>query len=134
MTLRIWTVRLALFIIGLYFIVGIYALMIYYPRGWVWEPRQIEYEFMLLGIYATLGVFLLWAIKNPLQHKSIIWFTVWSCIIRATIMVVEALVHKQYWHFTGDIPTFYFIAALLGYLMPTKKRMTKEAAGEVNES
>jgi hypothetical protein len=32
---------------------------------------------MILGIYATLGVFLIIASRNPLAHRSLIWFTVW---------------------------------------------------------
>jgi hypothetical protein len=31
---------------------------------------------MILGIYATLGVFLLLAARNPLKHLSLIWFTI----------------------------------------------------------
>ena len=30
---------------------------------------------MIIGVYATLGVFLLIAANNPDAHKSLIWFT-----------------------------------------------------------
>jgi hypothetical protein len=42
-------------------------------------------------VYATLGVFLLIAARNPYAHKSLIWFTVWSSVVHAAIMGVQAL-------------------------------------------
>jgi len=30
---------------------------------------------MIVGIYATLGIFLLLASRDPLAHRSLIWFT-----------------------------------------------------------
>jgi hypothetical protein len=41
-----------------------------------------HYLMMILGIYATLGVFLLMASRDPDAHKSIIWFTVWSSVVQ----------------------------------------------------
>ena len=46
---------------------------------------------MILGVYATLGVFLLIASRNPAAHTSLIWFTVWSSVVHARIMAVQAL-------------------------------------------
>jgi len=39
-------------------------LMIIWPSGWAWQPNQHEYEQMIVGIYATLGLFLLWASRR----------------------------------------------------------------------
>ena len=36
---------------------------------------------MIFGIYATLGVFLMIASRDPMAHKSVIWFTVWSSFV-----------------------------------------------------
>ena len=69
--------RVALGVIGIIFIVGIYPLTILWPSGWAWHMGgQSMYLQMILGIYATLGVFLLRAARNPLQNLSLIWFTV----------------------------------------------------------
>jgi len=69
--------RVALIFVGLIFILGVYARMILrWPSGWPWQPNQPPYERMILGVYATLGVFLLLAARNPLQNRSLIWFTV----------------------------------------------------------
>ncbi len=52
--------KLALRLFGVIFIVGIYAMMTIWPEGWGWEPRQAEYEQMIVGVYAVMGVFMLW--------------------------------------------------------------------------
>ncbi len=68
----------ALRIIGLIYIFGIFALMQLMTPSWSWEPRQPEYEQMIIGVYATLGVFLFLAARKPSKHTSLIWFTIWS--------------------------------------------------------
>src|SRR5688500_10022026 len=59
----------------------LYPLMRLWPTGWAWTPGQHEYEQMIVGVYATLGVFLLWAARKPEAHLSLIWFTVWSSVV-----------------------------------------------------
>jgi hypothetical protein len=74
---------------------------------------------MLLGIYATLGVFLLIAARNPLAHRSLIWFTVVSSIVHAAIMAAEAIDDSaERGHFTGDVPAFLTVAVVLVLVMP----------------
>ena len=67
--------RAALVAFGIAFLL-VYPLMVVWPSGWAWQPSQHEYEQMIVGIYATLGVFLLWASREPSAHLSLIWFTV----------------------------------------------------------
>jgi len=50
---------------------------------------------MILGLYATLGVFLLLPARNPLAHRSLIWFTVWSSIVHGGILAVRSFEHGQ---------------------------------------
>lgn len=115
--------KLALLATGLIFIFGIYPLMHYiWPGGWRWEPNQTEYEEMILGIYATLGIFLLMAARAPLEHRSLIWFTVWSSVVHAGIMTYQALVDaSEHGHLMGDVPALFLVAALLAWLMPRKR-------------
>ena len=112
--------RVALILVGLIFIFGVYPLMMaWWPSGWRWQPNQPEYEQMMLGIYATLGVFLFIASRNPLQHRSLIWFTVWSSLVHAGIMAVQAInTPAEHGHLLGDIPTLILVAILLGVLTP----------------
>src|SRR5208283_4179553 len=89
---RLRYLRFALILVGLIFIFGVYPLMMaLWPSGWRWSPNQAQYEQMILGVYATLGVFLLIASRNPLRHLSLIWFTVFSSVVHAGIMTVQAL-------------------------------------------
>jgi hypothetical protein len=70
--------RVALVVIGLTFTFGIYPQTVLWPSGWSWGHGSSHYLMMIIGIYATLGVFLLIAARNPLAHRSLIWFTVVS--------------------------------------------------------
>lgn len=113
----------ALYLFGVIFIVGVYAMMNWiFPAGWGWEPRQPEYEQMIMGIYATLGVFLIIAARNPLAHASLIWFTVWSSVVHGGIMLVQAIVDEtERMNLLGDIPALFLVALVLGYLMPRQR-------------
>jgi len=74
---------------------------------------------MILGIYATLGVFLIIASRDPLAHKSLIAFAVWSSVAHGGIMAVQAAVHPEHGgHLLGDVPALLIVAAVLGWLMP----------------
>jgi len=117
---RLRYLRVALILVGLIFIFGIYPLMMsLWPSGWRWSPNQLEYEQMILGVYATLGMFLLIASRNPLRHLSLIWFTVFSSIVHAGIMTVQALrMPMEHGHLYGDIPALLIVAAVLGLLTP----------------
>lgn len=114
----------ALIIFGLFFIFGIYPLMVVWPSGWQWTPNQHEYEQMIIGIYATLGAFLLLASRNPLENRSLIWFTVWSSVVHAGIMAYQAAIDPlEYGHFIGDIPALFLVAVVFAILMPRKKQI-----------
>jgi len=116
---KIQYLKVALVVFGLIFIFAIYPLMFIWPAGWAWIPAQYKYEQMLVGIYATLGVFLILAAQNPLKHRSLIWFTVWSSIVHATIMLIQSFVDtRELGHLVGDIPALYIVAIVLGLLTP----------------
>ena len=103
---RIKYLRIALRLVGLIFIFGIYTLCLVWPSGWAWHTGPTpHYLQMILGVYATLGAFLLVASRNPLAHLSLIWFTVWSSVVHAGIMVAQALANPEHvGHLWGDVP------------------------------
>jgi hypothetical protein len=117
---RVRYLRLALILVGLIFVFGVYPLMMaVWPSGWRWQPNQPEYEQMILGVYATLGVFLLIASRNPLQHRSLIWFTVWSSLVHAGTMAIQAMnAPAEHGHLLGDVPALIIVAILLAVLTP----------------
>ena len=99
----------------------LYPLMRFWPTGWAWTPNQHEYELMLVGIYATLGVFLLIAARKPEAHTSLIWFTVWSSVVHGSIMTAQACVDAtEHGHLVGDVPALFIIAAALAALAPRR--------------
>ena len=84
---RIKYLRVALLIVGLIFIFGLWPLTILWPSGWSWHAGgRSEYLEMIFGIYATLGVFLIVASRDPMAHRSLIWLTGLvesSCMVRS---------------------------------------------------
>jgi Family of unknown function (DUF6632) len=88
---RLHYLRIALIVFGLIFVFAVYPLTVIWPSGWAWGMGHSHYLMMILGVYATLGVFLLMASRDPLAHRSLIWFTVWSSIVHGAIMGVQSI-------------------------------------------
>lgn len=120
---RLRYLKIALVLIGGSFVVVVYPLTIFWPSGWAWHTDGPSlYLQMIIGIYATLGVFLIIAARNPLEHLSLIWFTVWSSIVHGGIMAVQALVYPEHrGHLLGDVPVLFLYAAVLSWLTPKGK-------------
>jgi len=122
-TTRIKYLRYALIIVGLISLFGVYPLTILWPAGFVWHQHGSDsaYLQMIIGIYATLGVFLLLAARNPEEHLSLIWFAVWSSVVHAGIMAVQAVTYPgQMTHLYGDVALLLIAAAVLGWLTPRR--------------
>ncbi len=117
---RVKFLRVALIVVGLIFLVGVYPLTILWPTGWAWHHTgQSLYLQMILGIYGTLGIFLLMASRDPLSNRSLIWFTVWSSVVHAAIMAAQAIVYPEHrGHLLGDVPALLIVAIALAVLMP----------------
>ncbi len=116
---RVKALRLVLLLVGVLFIVGFYPLTIVWPSGWAWHTGQSDYLQMIVGIYATLGVFLVVASRDPLAHRSLIWFTVWSSVVHGGIMAAQSFANPQHMgHLWGDVPALLVVAAALAFLMP----------------
>ena len=117
---RIKYLRVVLVVVGLIFIFGIWPLTVLWPSGWSWHTEgRSEYLEMILGIYATLGVFLIIASRDPMAHKSLIWFAVASSIVHAGIMAIQSIVKTQHiGHLWGDVAALIIVAAALAALTP----------------
>lgn len=123
---RIKFLRIALIVIGLVFIFGLWPLTMIWPSGWAWHAEGRSYYLeMILAIYATLGVFLILAARDPLAHRSIIWFTVWSSIVHAVVMAVQSFDHPDnIGHLWGDVLALLLVAAVLAVLTPRGSTIT----------
>jgi hypothetical protein len=68
-------------------------------------------------------VFLLIASRNPLANRSLIWFTVWSSVVHALIMAIQAFNDPlERGHLVGDVPVFLVVAVALAMLTPREPR------------
>ena len=117
---RVKYLRIVLLLFGIIFILGIYPLTILWPSGWSWHAEgRSPYLEMIVGIYATLGVFLIIASRDPLAHRSLIWFTVWSSVVHGGIMAVQSVVYPHsIGHLWGDVLALFVVAAVLALLTP----------------
>jgi FtsH-binding integral membrane protein len=72
--------KAVLLVVGLLFVAGLYAI-----------TQTEEPADQMLGIvYATLGVFLLLALRSPSANRSLIAFTAWSSLAHGGIMALQA--------------------------------------------
>jgi Family of unknown function (DUF6632) len=99
----------------------LYPLAVVWPSGWAWHsgaPQASDYFMMIVGLYATLGVFLLNAARKPEANLSLIWFTVWSSVVHGAIMAVQSFGGgHQMGHLLGDVPALLLVAVILSVLV-----------------
>jgi hypothetical protein len=111
--------KLALAVFGTIFLL-VYPLAVVWPSGWAWlpgPPHESQYFMMIVGVYATLGLFLVIASRDPQAHRSLIWFTVWSSVVHGGIMGVQAMPAQHCGHLLGDVPALFLFAVVLGGLL-----------------
>jgi hypothetical protein len=110
---------LALIVFGAVFCL-VYPLAMVWPSGWAWHegmPSSNDYFMMIVGLYATLGVFLILASRDPAANTSLIRFTIWSSVVHAGVMAWEALRNPAMeGHLFGDVPALLLVAVVLGVL------------------
>ena len=121
---KLGPLQVVLVVVGIIFVVGIYPLTILWPSGWAWHMGGPSmYLQMILGIYATLGVFLVLAARNPLKNLSLIWFTIWSSVVHGGIMAAQSIVYPEHrGHLFGDVPALLIIAVVLALVTPRGAR------------
>jgi hypothetical protein len=125
---RLFYLRIALVAAGLISLFGLYPLIALWPSGWAWGHGHSHYAMMIVGIYATLGVFLILAARNPEANRSLIWFTIWSSVVHGGIMAAQALGDPmERGHLIGDVPAVLAIAIVLALLMPPSANIAKTA-------
>jgi hypothetical protein len=113
--------KLALIVFGAVFCL-IYPLAVFWPSGWAWHtgaPYANDYYMMIVGVYATLGVFLILASRDPAANRSLILFTIVSSLVHAAIMAWQALQMPEHMgHLYGDVPALLLVAIVLYVLLP----------------
>ena len=104
--------------------IALWPLAKLWPSGFAWHDmgdRSLYFE-MICAIYFVLGIFLLIASRNPAEHRSLIWFTVWSSVAHGGLMFVQSFDDHPHHvaHLWGDVPLLLFGAATVAVLMPRK--------------
>lgn len=75
------TLKIVLRIVGVLFVATLYPLL----------QMHLDESFqMMLSIYATLGIFLLLASRNPSTNRTLIAFTAWSSLAHAAVMAFQS--------------------------------------------
>lgn len=102
----------------------LYPLATVWPSGWAWHPGPpyaSDYFMMIVGVYATLGAFLVNAARRPEANISLIWFAVWSSLVHAAVMAVQSFGggHHHMGHLWGDVPALLLVTIVLTILVKT---------------
>jgi len=83
---------------------------------------------MFWTMYATLGVFLVLAARNPSAHRSLIAFTVWSSVAHAAVMALMAI---QLPNKRGELLAGVAVTALPAVLLFVLARSSARSEGAV---
>lgn len=114
--------KLVLIAFGVVFCL-VYPLAIVWPSGWAWHagaPYESDYFMMIVGVYATLGIFLILASRDPAANRSLILFTIASSVVHAAIMAWQSVQMPEHMgHLYGDVPALLLVAVVLGVLLPS---------------
>ena len=103
--------KAVLVLVGLLFLAGVYPLV---------QMHLEEALRMMLSVYATLGIFLLLASRNPSANRSLIAFTAWSSFAHAAVMAVQVYRNLIPRGEALGVLTFAIIGVTLIVLVPAK--------------
>lgn len=112
--------KVVLVVVGLFFCASIYPLALYW--------RQQQAVGMMLSLYFTLGIFLLFASRNPSVHGSLIAFTAWSSFAHAAVMGMQAYLHLIQSREWIGVGLLVVIGILLIALAPARQPVEKTSA------
>jgi hypothetical protein len=105
--------KIVLVVLGLLFSGAVYPLMMMVKQ----DPSLA----MMMSLYATLGIFLLLAARNPSANRSLIAFTAWSSFAHAALMAVQASLNLIPRRELMGVAFFVVIGVVLIALAPAKQ-------------
>ena len=109
--------KIMLVVVGVLFCAGVYPLVLMAKQ----EPALA----MMMSLYATLGIFLLLASRNPSGHRSLIAFAAWSSFAHASVMAVQASLNLIPRTELMGVAFFVVIGVALIVLAPAKQTVEK---------
>ena len=112
--------KVVLVLVGLLFCASAYVMIAFMRK----EPALA----MMASVYATLGVFLLLAVRNPSAHHSLIAFAAWSSLAHAALMAVQAFGNMIPRQELMGVLMFVVIGVVLLALAPAKQSVEASRA------
>jgi hypothetical protein len=110
--------QIVLVLVGLLFSASILPVV-----GGLRDPAHSDTgDTMMMGLYCTLGIFLLIAARNPSAHRSLIAFAAWSSFAHAVVMSTQGFeIASQRSGFLGGSAMLVVIGLALIVLTPRKQ-------------
>ena|SRR5215469_3460699 len=118
--------KVVLVLVGLLFCAGVYPLIVMLRQ----EPALA----MMMSLYATLGVFLLIASRNPSANRSLIAFTAWSSFAHGAVMSFQAFRNMIARQELLGVAVFVVIGVVLIALAPAKQSVDRASAAALAHS
>ena len=112
--------KTVLVLVGVLFTAAVYPLIL--------MARQEPALAMMMSLYATLGIFLLLAARNPSEHRSLIAFAAWSSLAHASLMAVQLSLKLIARSELIGVAVFAVIGVTLIVLPPAKRSVDRMPA------
>jgi uncharacterized YccA/Bax inhibitor family protein len=117
---RMRTLKIVLGLVGVLFLALVYPMVI--------MMRPDPALSMMLSLYATLGVFLLLAIREPAEHRSLIAFTAWSSLVHGVWMGTQVFLRMVERGELIGVAVLLVIGVVLIALAPKTAQIRERAA------
>ena len=121
--------KVVMVLVGLLFTAAIYPVVMSLPH-----PNPSDYgDDMMMSLYVALGIFLLIAVRNPAEHRSLIAFAAWSSFAHATVMSILGFeIASERTGFLAGSAVLVVIGVTLIVLGPAKQSVERVSAAVTN--
>lgn len=122
--MRTRALKVVLAVVGVLFLATAYPMVVFIRQ----EPALA----MMFSLYVTLGVFLLLAMRNPAEYRSLIAFTAWSSLVHAVVMGYQGMRGVVAHGELIGVAVLAVIGVALLALAPSKQAPVNQVVGRVN--
>jgi len=116
--------KIVLALVGLLFLAGIYPI----ADSLLHANQSMYTDDMMLSLYVALGAFLLMAVRNPSEHRSLIAFAAWSSFAHGAVMTVMAFQKADERDNLWAVAALVAIGVTLIVLSPAKQPVERAPA------
>jgi succinate-acetate transporter protein len=115
--------KVVLVLAGLLFMAGVVPLTMFFSR----DPAVA----MIMSIYVTLGIFLLLAVRNPVENRNLIAFSGWANLAHAAVMAAQEYRNVIERQELAGVVVFAIVGIVLVALTPAKQAAEGVSAASV---